>query len=615
MFGEHPVFRRYDADCLGKEASLLLASALILFQVWGGTISGSRQEAGNRNGCFGNESPEMRSCSVMSDADAATDVSSITEDAEPSAVGPTPVPELPGQLTFGWGDLAAPSKPRKSGKGKKSKSAKQDASTTAKQKKKKTIKPKPVKVAKPAARKVAKKVAAKKSKAKQPAAVALNSVADQSEPTLAASNAIPSEQATTKVSPAKSVDDAVVAGKRSKSATAAETNASARTVKKRKKPVRNTTAKVAKPDVSESAKEGSSQDTAPVVVAAQPRKAASAKLKATSSVKCYADTVDSLSLKWGAKLPSVGFGFWKVDQEQTAQVCYDAIRVGYRHLDCACDYGNEKEVGEGIRQAIHDGLVDREDLWITSKLWNTYHSPEHVRMACEKSLSDLQLDYLDLYLIHFPLAQRFVPIETRYPPGWFFNPDVAHPIVEEVRVPIQQTWEAMEELTKEGLVRNIGICNFGTSQIRDLLTYAHIRPAVLQVETHPRLTQPKLLRYCQQEKIAYTSFSPLGAQSYYSLDMADQSESLLEHDVVTKIAEHVQRTAAQVLLRWGVQRGTAVIPKTSSIKRMVENIRVFDFELTSDQMQQLDGLDEGRRFNDPGDFGEAAFNTFLPIYE
>ncbi|MEP3478296.1 MAG: aldo/keto reductase [Fuerstiella sp.] len=322
-----------------------------------------------------------------------------------------------------------------------------------------------------------------------------------------------------------------------------------------------------------------------------------------------------MNLKWGAKLPSVGFGFWKVDQHQTAQTCYDAIRVGYRHLDCACDYGNEKEVGEGIQQALKDGLVDREDLWITSKLWNTYHSPEHVRMACEKSLADLQLDYLDLYLIHFPLAQRYVPIETRYPPGWFFDPDVANPVVEEARVPIQETWRAMEELTKEGFVRNIGICNFGTSQIRDLLAYAHIRPAVLQVETHPRLTQSKLLRYCQQEKIAYTSFSPLGAQSYYSLNMAEQSESLLEHSVVKTIAGQIQRTAAQVLLRWGVQRGTAVIPKTSSIDRMVENIRVFDFQLSAEQMRQLDGLDEGRRFNDPGDFGEAAFNTYLPIYE
>ena len=320
-------------------------------------------------------------------------------------------------------------------------------------------------------------------------------------------------------------------------------------------------------------------------------------------------------MKWGARLPKVGFGFWKVEKQSTAEVCRTAIKVGYRHLDCACDYGNEVEVGKGIAKAIGDGVCDREDLWVTSKLWNTYHAADHVRMACEKSLHDLGLEYLDLYLIHFPIAQRFVPFEKNYPPGWFFNPNAAHPTIEEARVPISETWQAMEELAKIGLVRNIGICNFGTSQIRDLLTYAHIRPAVLQVETHPYLTQEKLLRYCQQEKIAYTAFSPLGAQSYFSLGMADPSEAVMQHPVIKEIAAATGKTVAQVLLRWGVQRGTAVIPKTSSKARMVENIDVFDFELSADQMLAISGLDQGRRFNDPGHFGEAAFNTFLPIYE
>ncbi|MEZ6121549.1 MAG: aldo/keto reductase [Planctomycetaceae bacterium] len=331
--------------------------------------------------------------------------------------------------------------------------------------------------------------------------------------------------------------------------------------------------------------------------------------------KSYHESMESISLKWGARLPKVGFGFWKVEKDQTAEVCRTAIEVGYRHLDCACDYGNETEVGQGIAAAIREGLCDREDLWVTSKLWNTYHAPEHVLQACERSLNDLGLDYLDLYLIHFPIAQRYVPFETRYPPGWFFNPNTARPVVEEARVPISDTWRAMEELALSGKVRNIGICNFGTSQIRDLLSYAKIRPAVLQVETHPYLTQEKLLRYCQQEKIAYTAFSPLGAQSYFSLGMADPSEAALQNPVVTKIAAAVKRTPAQVLLRWGTQRGTAVIPKTSSRDRMIENINLFDFQLTDAQMQAISALDQGRRFNDPGHFGEAAFNTFLPIYE
>ncbi|MCP4510667.1 MAG: aldo/keto reductase [Fuerstiella sp.] len=325
--------------------------------------------------------------------------------------------------------------------------------------------------------------------------------------------------------------------------------------------------------------------------------------------------METIDLKWGARLPKVGFGFWKVEKDKTAEVCRTAIEVGYRHLDCACDYGNEVEVGQGIAQAISDGLCDREDLWVTSKLWNTYHSPEHVQAACEKSLADLGLDYLDLYMIHFPVAQRFVPFEKNYPPGWFFDPNAANPTFEEASVPISDTWQAMEELAKSGLVRNIGICNFGTSQMRDLLSYAKIRPSVLQVETHPYLTQERLRRFCDQQKIAYTAFSPLGAQSYFSLGMADPAEAVLENPVVKDIAAAIGRTSAQVLLRWGVQRGTAVIPKTSSRDRMEENINVFDFQLTEGQMNAISSLDQQRRFNDPGDFGETAFNTFLPIYE
>ncbi|MCA9034641.1 MAG: aldo/keto reductase [Planctomycetaceae bacterium] len=325
--------------------------------------------------------------------------------------------------------------------------------------------------------------------------------------------------------------------------------------------------------------------------------------------------MEYIPLKWGARLPKVGFGFWKVDKDKTADVCRQAIQVGYRHLDCACDYGNEVEVGQGIAAAIGEGLCEREDLWVTSKLWNTYHAAEHVRPAFERSLNDLGLDYLDLYLIHFPIAQRFVPFERRYPPGWFTDPDAKNPVVEEVRVSIRETWQAMEELAKEGLIKQIGVCNFTTGLLRDLLSWCHIRPSVIQVETHPQLTQKRLLRYCQQERIAYTAFSPLGAQSYFSLGMADPAESVLGNSVLIEIAGAVGKTPAQVALRWGVQRGTSVIPKTSSVERMRENINIFDFELSEDQMMAIDDLDQHRRFNDPGHFGEAAFNTFLPIYD
>ncbi len=166
----------------------------------------------------------------------------------------------------------------------------------------------------------------------------------------------------------------------------------------------------------------------------------------------------TIKLSTGSQLPAVGLGMWKVDKPIVPNLVEQSIRAGFRHFDCACDYGNEAEVGEGLQAAFNSGLCRREDLWITSKLWNTYHAAEHVKPALEKSLGDLQLDYLDLYLIHFPIAQKFVPIEDRYPPEWFFDPEVESPKIELAGVPVRETWEAMEELVDLGLVKNIGIC-------------------------------------------------------------------------------------------------------------------------------------------------------------
>lgn len=314
-------------------------------------------------------------------------------------------------------------------------------------------------------------------------------------------------------------------------------------------------------------------------------------------------------------LPAVGLGLWKVERPATAAVVEQAIRLGYRHLDSASDYGNEAEAGEGIARALAAGLCRRDDLWVTSKLWNTYHDPRHVRPALERSLRDLRLDHLDLYLVHFPIALEFVPFETRYPPGWFFDPDAPAPAMRAAKVPLADTWAAMERLVDAGLVRRIGVCNYGVALVRDLLAGARIPPAVLQVEMHPLLAQEKLLRFCRESGIAVTAFSPLGAPSYVPLGMATAADSLLVHPLITGIAAAVGRTPAQVLLRWGVQRGTAVIPKTSRPERLAENLALSDFALSAPDMAAISGLDAGRRFNDPGVFCEQAFNTFFPIYE
>jgi D-xylose reductase len=185
-------------------------------------------------------------------------------------------------------------------------------------------------------------------------------------------------------------------------------------------------------------------------------------------------------------MPSVGLGLWKIPNDQCERVVYEAIKEGYRCLDSACDYGNEKEVGLGLKKALDEGVVKREDLWITSKLWNTYHRKEHVRDACLRSMKDLGVEYLDLYLVHFPIALKFVPFEQRYPPGWnHHDTQQPQPDMLEDNVPFKETWRAMEKLVAEGLVRNIGVCNVGTSMLRDILNYAKVKPTVLQVEMHP----------------------------------------------------------------------------------------------------------------------------------
>lgn len=323
----------------------------------------------------------------------------------------------------------------------------------------------------------------------------------------------------------------------------------------------------------------------------------------------------TISLADGGQIPSVGLGMWKIPKPKCPTVVREAIGMGYRHLDCACDYGNESEVGEGLASAIADGIVSRDDVWVTSKLWNTYHRPDHVRPAVERTLQDLRLEQLDLYHVHFPICLEFVPFEKRYPPEWFYDPDADQPSMKPVQVPIRETWAAMEELVDAGLVKRIGVCNFGVSLLRDLLSQCRIRPSVLQVELHPYLSQRNLIRYAKSEAIAVTAFSPIGAKSYQTIGMAGADESVLDEKKITEIAARHRKSPAQVVLRWGVQRGTAVIPKSEQSEHLRENLDLFDFELTSEEMAVMDGLNRNRRFNDPADFGEAAFNTFYPIFD
>merc|ERR1712032_554994 len=262
-------------------------------------------------------------------------------------------------------------------------------------------------------------------------------------------------------------------------------------------------------------------------------------------------------------------------------------------------------------RAIEGGVCKREELFVTSKLWNTFHAPEHVEAACRRSLDDLGLEYLDLYLIHFPISLAFVSFSERYPPEWV-APGANG--MKFAKVPVSSTWAAMEKLVEGGMVKDIGLSNWSGQGLRDLLSYCKIRPAMLQVEVHPLLQCRRLVDLAKSEGIQVTAFSPLGnGQSYHMVGYQDVSA--LKEPAVTNIASKLGVTPAQVVLRWGVQRGYSVIPKSENLERMAANLAVEGFSLSEEEMAAVNSLEKGFRFNDPGHFCPLAFSTQCPIWD
>lgn len=312
-------------------------------------------------------------------------------------------------------------------------------------------------------------------------------------------------------------------------------------------------------------------------------------------------------------MPQIGLGVWKIPKEKTADLVYKSVRIGYRAFDCACDYGNELEVGQGLRRAIDEGLVSRAELFITSKLWNTYHSKEHVEMAARKSLADLGIEYFDLYLIHFPIAQKFVRFEVRYPPEWVHDPTGPNPRIELSGVGYRETWTAMEDLTKCGVAKHIGVSSLNVQALTEVFSYCRIRPENLQIELHPYLVQEQLVEFCKREGVSVTAFSPLGASSYIELGGADNIGAL-DEPVVKLLAAKYAKTPAQIILRWHLHRGYSVIPKSSNLARIRENFDILGFNLESEEVQSISALNKGKRFNDPGVFC-AFMGGAIPIFD
>lgn len=265
--------------------------------------------------------------------------------------------------------------------------------------------------------------------------------------------------------------------------------------------------------------------------------------------------VPAITLHDGVEIPQLGFGVFQVPPEDTQAVVEEALAAGYRHIDTAAIYRNE----EGVGAAIAASDIPREEIFVTTKLWNSQQGYDSALRACERSRQRLGLDWLDLYLIHWPMPTRGLFLET---------------------------WRAFERIHAEGGSRSIGVSNFRIEDFQALEREAELMPTVNQVELHPRFQQAELRRWHAEHGIATEAWSPLG------------QGTLLSEEAIAEIAAHHRRTPAQAIIRWHLQLGNVVIPKSANPERIRENLDVFDFELTEDEMEAIERLDSGGRIGD-----------------
>eukprot|EP00245_Coleochaete_scutata_P014504 TRINITY_DN61_c0_g1_i1.p1 TRINITY_DN61_c0_g1~~TRINITY_DN61_c0_g1_i1.p1 ORF type:complete len:417 (+),score=64.81 TRINITY_DN61_c0_g1_i1:210-1460(+) len=356
------------------------------------------------------------------------------------------------------------------------------------------------------------------------------------------------------------------------------------------------------------------------------------------------------TLTTGAKIPAVGLGTWQATNGDGKLAVFAALEAGYRHIDCAHLYGNEVEVGEALAEAFAGGVsgLKREDVFITSKLWCTTSAPKRIGNACERSLKNLGVSYLDLFLLHWPVVA---------PMGDATDPPRKSSGEDRRSLPsVQATWHAMEDLVKRGLTKAIGLSNFSIHQIQDVLTYATIKPAVNQVELHPYWRQDELVGYCKDNGIHVTAHTPLGipgvtseygsgseagsprprsartssgrsspglsdspSGTFASALLRSKSKSvhgpMLKNSNIADIAERTGKTPAQVILRWAVQRGVSVLPRSIRPERISSNLEVLNWELSQDDWEKVNSLEPQVRLIDGTHSYLSEYGPFRTIDE
>jgi len=289
----------------------------------------------------------------------------------------------------------------------------------------------------------------------------------------------------------------------------------------------------------------------------------------------------SVKLRAGS-MPIVGLGTWKSKPGQVESAVYHAIANGYRHIDCAMVYGNEPEVGNAIKRALQENICAREDLFVTSKLWSTFHRASDVRGAFDTTLTNLQLEYLDLYLIHWPT--NFLAGQ-----GTLFPKDEGGMMLyDPEEFDFHQTWPEMEKLVQEGLVKDIGVSNFNTIQMGEIMENCTVPISVNQIECHPYCTQETIKAYCDDNDIVITAYSPLGSPD--RMWATEEDPVLMDDSTIQAIAVKYDKSVAQILIRFSIERGIPVIPKSVTPSRIEQNYESLAFNLEAEDMATLMAL-------------------------